>query len=100
MPIGTITKLFRVRFLERATGSSCSWTSQNLYEIPNAISRQYNYEKILTMYNDTLQGKPYPGIIMSGTPQASRHLRALSCTRRCVAASTALGARYRTFSPR
>ena len=29
----------------------------NLYKIPNAISRQYNYEKILQMYNDTLQGK-------------------------------------------
>ena len=28
----------------------------NLYKIPNAITRQYNYEKILTMYNDTLQG--------------------------------------------
>ena len=42
----------------------------NLYKIPNAISRQYNYEKILTMYNDTLQGKAsYLGIIMSGTPQ-------------------------------
>ncbi|RRF88663.1 MAG: biotin carboxylase, partial [Coriobacteriaceae bacterium] len=43
----------------------------NLYKIPNAISRQYNYEKILTMYNDTLQGKAhYLGIIMSGTPQS------------------------------
>lgn len=42
----------------------------NLYKIPNAISRQYNYEKILTMYNDTLQGKAhYLGIIMGGTPQ-------------------------------
>ena len=43
----------------------------NLYKIPNAISRQYNYEKILTMYNDTLQGKArYLGIIMGGTPQS------------------------------
>ena len=42
----------------------------NIYKIPNAISRQYNYEKILTMYNDTLQGKAkYLGIIMCGTPQ-------------------------------
>ncbi|MBQ6650123.1 MAG: ATP-binding protein, partial [Atopobiaceae bacterium] len=40
----------------------------NPYKIPNAVSRQYNYEKILTMYNDTLQGKAsYLGIIMSGT---------------------------------
>ncbi|AFR22610.1 ATP-binding protein [Lactobacillus helveticus] len=43
----------------------------NIFKIPNAISRQYNYEKILTMYNDTLQGKAkYLGIIMCGTPQA------------------------------
>ena len=43
----------------------------NLYKIPNAVTRQYNYEKLLTMYNDTLQGKArYLGIIMSATPQA------------------------------
>ena len=43
----------------------------NIYKIPNAISRQYNYEKILTMYNDAMQGKAkYLGIIMAGTPQS------------------------------
>lgn len=43
----------------------------NLYKIPNAVSRQYNYEKILTIYNDTLQGRArHLGVIMSGTPQA------------------------------
>ena len=43
----------------------------NLYKIPNSITRQYNYEKILTMYNDTLQGKAHHlGIIMGGTPQS------------------------------
>ena len=43
----------------------------NLYKIPNSISRQYNYEKILSMYNDTLQGKArWLGIVMGGTPQA------------------------------
>lgn len=42
----------------------------NLYKIPNAVSRQYNYEKILTMYNDILQGRAsHLGIVMSGTPQ-------------------------------
>ncbi|WP_432642089.1 ATP-binding protein [Acidaminococcus sp.] len=42
----------------------------NIYKIPHAITRQYNYEKILTMYNDTLQGNAhYLGIIMGGTPQ-------------------------------
>ncbi len=43
----------------------------NIYKIPNTITRQYNYEKLLTMYNDTLQGKArYLGIIMGATPQA------------------------------
>lgn len=43
----------------------------NLYKIPNSVTRQYNYEKILTMYNDTLQGKAHHlGIIMGGTPQS------------------------------
>ena len=43
----------------------------NLYKIPNSITRQNNYEKILTMYNDTLQGKAHHlGIIMGGTPQS------------------------------
>jgi len=43
----------------------------NLYKIHNAVSRQYNYEKILTMYNDTLQGHAHHlGILMSGTPQS------------------------------
>ena len=43
----------------------------NLYKIPNAVTRQYNYEKILTMYNDTLQGKAHHlGIIMGGPPQS------------------------------
>ncbi|QWT17238.1 ATP-binding protein [Collinsella sp. zg1085] len=43
----------------------------NIYKIPNAITRQYNYEKMLTMYNDTLQGKAqHLGIIMGGTPVA------------------------------
>ena len=38
----------------------------NIYKIPNAITRQYNYEKMLTMYNDTLQGKAkYLGILRS-----------------------------------
>ena len=42
----------------------------NLYKIPHAIARQYNYEKLLTMYNDALQGRAeHLGVIMSGTPQ-------------------------------
>lgn len=48
----------------------------NIYKIPQSITRQYNYEKILTMYNDTLQGKAqHLGIIMSGTPQCIEDTR-------------------------
>ncbi|MBR5720866.1 MAG: ATP-binding protein [Clostridia bacterium] len=43
----------------------------NIYKIPNSVTRQYNYEKLLTMYNDTLQGRAkYIGILMGSTPQA------------------------------
>lgn len=42
----------------------------NIYKIPHAITRQYNYEKILTMYNDAMQGKAHHlGFILCGTPQ-------------------------------
>lgn len=48
----------------------------NIYKMTNSITRQYNYEKILTMYNDTLQGKAkYIGIIMCGTPQCIEDTR-------------------------
>lgn len=42
----------------------------NLYKITHKQARDSNYEKILTMFNDTMQGKAeYLGIFMSGTPQ-------------------------------
>ena len=42
----------------------------NLYKIPNRISREANYEKLLAIFNDTLQGKAKSlGIIFGGTPQ-------------------------------
>ena len=42
----------------------------NLYKIPNRISREANYEKILSIFNDTLQGKAKNfGVIFGGTPQ-------------------------------
>lgn len=42
----------------------------NIYKIPNSITRQNNYEKILTMYNDVLQGKAkHIGFLIGGTPQ-------------------------------
>jgi hypothetical protein len=48
----------------------------NVYKIPNSITRQYNYEKMLAMYNDALQGKArYLGILMGATPQAMEDRR-------------------------
>lgn len=42
----------------------------NIYKVPHQITRQYNYEKILTMYNDAMQGRAkYLGMIFGGTPQ-------------------------------
>ncbi len=42
----------------------------NLYKIPNRISRESNYEKLLAIFNDTLQGKANNlGVIFGGTPQ-------------------------------
>lgn len=41
----------------------------NLYKIPNRISREANYEKLLAIFNDTLQGKAqHLGVIFGGTP--------------------------------
>ena len=67
----------------------------NLFKIPNTVTRQYNYEKILTMYNDTLQGKAHHlGVIMGGTPQSIEDRRrgvfsyeALSPARTCATCS-------------
>lgn len=42
----------------------------NLYKIPNRVSRENNYEKILSVFNDTLQGKATGlCVIFAGTPQ-------------------------------
>lgn len=42
----------------------------NLYKISNTISRNNNYERLLTIFNDTLQGKAqYLGVIVGATPQ-------------------------------
>lgn len=42
----------------------------NLYKISNRISRENNYEKILSMFNDTLQGHAEGlSIVFAGTPQ-------------------------------
>ena len=42
----------------------------NLYKISNPIARSNNYEKLLMMFNDAMQGKAMGlGIYMGGTPQ-------------------------------
>jgi len=42
----------------------------NLYKIPHRVSRENNFEKILSMFNDTLQGRaPGLDIVFGGTPQ-------------------------------
>jgi hypothetical protein len=42
----------------------------NLYKISNSVARTANYEKLLTMFNDTMQGKAsHLAIFMGGTPQ-------------------------------
>lgn len=66
-------KLFAVFFRQAGYSGMFIMVDElvNLYKIPNAISRQYNYEKLLSMYNDAMQGKAkYLGIIMGATPQA------------------------------
>lgn len=42
----------------------------HLWKISNAISRQNNYDKLLAMFNDTMQGRAeHLGIIIGGTPK-------------------------------
>lgn len=42
----------------------------HLYKIPNATSRQNNYDKLLAMFNDAMQGRvSHLGTIIGGTPQ-------------------------------
>lgn len=48
----------------------------NLYKLTNTVTRQNNYEKMLAMYNDCMQGKAhYLGIIMCGTPECMQDKR-------------------------
>jgi len=48
----------------------------NLYKISNTISRNNNYEKLLNMFNDTMQGKVKGlSIYLCGTPQFVEDMR-------------------------
>ena len=42
----------------------------NLYKIAHSPTREANYEKLLTLFNDSMQGKlTYMGFLFGGTPQ-------------------------------
>ena len=42
----------------------------NLYKITHSVSRESNYEKLLTIFNDTMQGKAgHLGMLLGGTNQ-------------------------------
>ena len=65
----------------------------NLYKIVNRVSRENNYEKLLAIFNDTLQGKaPYLGFVFVGTP------RFLEDTRRGLFSYEALRSRLADWS--
>ncbi len=74
----------------------------NLYKIPNRISREANYEKLLTIFNDTLQGRaPGLGIVFGGTPQfledTRRGLFSYEALRSRLADSRFLSTEYTTM---
>lgn len=75
----------------------------NLYKITNRISRENNYEKILSIFNDALQGKaPYLGFIFVGTPQfledTRRGLFSYEALRSRLADCTVVSGEYKNLS--
>ncbi len=48
----------------------------NLYKISNTVSRNNNYEKVLTIFNDTMQGKAeHLCVLVGGTPNFLKDTR-------------------------
>ena len=48
----------------------CLDEAVNLFKLTNSVSRNSNYEKILSIVNDSLQGRSgYFGFIFGGTPE-------------------------------
>ena len=75
----------------------------NLYKITNRVSRENNYEKILSIFNDTLQGKaPYLGVVFAGTPQfledTRRGLFSYEALRSRLSDSTFVTSEYKNLS--
>lgn len=74
-----------------------------LYKIVNRVSRETNYEKILTIFNDTLQGRAEGlGVIFGGTPQfledTRRGLFSYEALRSRLTDSRFAAAGFKTFS--
>ncbi|MBE6631673.1 MAG: biotin carboxylase [Ruminococcaceae bacterium] len=74
----------------------------NLYKISNRISRENNYEKILSMFNDTLSGNAKGlMIICGGTPQfledQRRGLFSYEALRSRLADSNIIGAEFKNI---
>jgi hypothetical protein len=75
----------------------------NLYKISNSIARTSNYEKLLTMFNDTMQGKAeHLGIFLGGTPQfvedERRGLFSYEALRSRLVEGRFAGSGYRNFT--
>ena len=74
-----------------------------LYKIVNRVARENNYEKILTIFNDTLQGRAEGlGVIFGGTPQfledTRRGLFSYEALRSRLSDSRFAGAGYTTLT--
>ena len=75
----------------------------NLYKITNRISRESNYEKLLSIFNDTLEGRAaHLAVIFGGTPQfledTRRGLFSYDALRSRLADGKFVGAGYRNLS--
>ena len=75
----------------------------NLYKIVNRVARESNYEKILSIFNDTLQGKARNfGVIFGGTPMfledTRRGLFSYEALKSRLADSAYLESGYRSLS--
>jgi len=65
-------KLYALFFRQIGYAGLCVFFDEcvNLYKISNRVSRENNYEKILAMFNDTMQGKAEGlGFFLGATPQ-------------------------------
>jgi hypothetical protein len=74
----------------------------NLYKIPNRISRENNYEKLLSMFNDALGARAHGlSLVFGGTPQfledTRRGLFGYEALRSRLCDSSFAGGKYQSF---